>query len=758
MPADNSANLLFTIAGDASPGVAELNRFRGAVSSTTAAVTSTFAASDKAVQESTQATGVKMRDALGRFVGAGAVAAGEAVQKASNETTTAVGEGMKRAEYSTGQAKMAMRGLGTEVGVSMPRYVSAWLASLESVGPAMAAAFSAIAVVGLIMLVVKAGEQLVSFIGQIGALSAAEKKAFEENAKALVEVRDRRVEILKLAYAEKIAALEGIDTAAAHVEKARLQLALNRELLGISKDYRTEAQQRLSAINAEIGALVNVRDQQISIVQQYGSVYGPPAMFAEKQIGAQNKLADLQKEEIIRLEAVWKAQQEQVKALAETTKATGELGHVEKEIWKKAEEDFAKRHDRAIALRREMETVADAARKGAEELANQMAAIFALPLKQAQVTAELYTRIAQQQATNVYDARIAALDREVESMREGYKKENTLTAENEALLVQYRRESIAKIEREREAADDRELTALDRDILQIQQRNATSFERLAIMYQRDALRFSAAEELKAVTALGAEANIQAMRERFAAAREALDDRYDKDLQQLENSEGWQGVFGQHFAQQIRGDEDLLDEWADTENQAAMMLAVTYASLGNTMQRAFAQFAQGMGQNIAHAIVYSKSIGEAMRAAAAATLQSIAAESLVNAIYSAALGFLSLAKHDYPAAAAAFKAAGLFGGVGVVAAIAGRAIAPKEESGTGAGAGAGAAAGAGGGTAAASSLQSAAPSGPRISIVINGHIIGQSGIEELTSMINDAVQSRDVRLVATQTRQLQPAIR
>ncbi|KKM06412.1 hypothetical protein LCGC14_1744290, partial [marine sediment metagenome] len=43
-------------------------------------------------------------------------------------------------------------------------------------------------------------------------------------------------------------------------------------------------------------------------------------------------------------------------------------------------------------------------------------------------------------------------------------------------------------------------------------------------------------------------------------------------------------------------------------------------------------------------------------------------------------------------------------------------------------------------------------GPRVQIVIQGHIVGQSGIEELTEMINEAVQGRDVRLVATQVKQ------
>jgi hypothetical protein len=64
----------------------------------------------------------------------------------------------------------------------------------------------------------------------------------------------------------------------------------------------------------------------------------------------------------------------------------------------------------------------------------------------------------------------------------------------------------------------------------------------------------------------------------------------------------------------------------------------------------------MGQNIAQSVLYSKSIGEAMRASVASTLAGLASESIVYAIYSTGLGFLRLAQHDYAAASQAFQAA------------------------------------------------------------------------------------------------------
>ena len=44
----------------------------------------------------------------------------------------------------------------------------------------------------------------------------------------------------------------------------------------------------------------------------------------------------------------------------------------------------------------------------------------------------------------------------------------------------------------------------------------------------------------------------------------------------------------------------------------------------------------------------------------------------------------------------------------------------------------------------------------VSVHVYGHVVGASGIEQLCSMINDSVQNRDVRLIATQTRQTTPA--
>jgi hypothetical protein len=201
----------------------------------------------------------------------------------------------------------------------------------------------------------------------------------------------------------------------------------------------------------------------------------------------------------------------------------------------------------------------------------------------------------------------------------------------------------------------------------------------------------------------------------------------------------------------------MKEWETSTNRAAMSVQVAMESLKQALKDAFDQWAQGMGQGIASAIVYSKSIKQAMEAATASTLESLGARALTNAIYYMADGFGLLASQMYEPAADAFTAAAIFGSVGVGAAIAGRAMTPKQAQGAGAGAGqapgmtpgsGGVSRGSGGGYGSGGGNGQQAP---HATVNIYGHVIGTSGISELTSMINDAVLNQDVTLTSTNTK-------
>jgi len=247
---------------------------------------------------------------------------------------------------------------------------------------------------------------------------------------------------------------------------------------------------------------------------------------------------------------------------------------------------------------------------------------------------------------------------------------------------------------------------------------------------------------------------------FAAIRKGLLDKEQQDLQQLWNSQGWRGTFGDEFTQDIRRNEQLMKEWATSSNQSLLMVKVALESMDEMAQKAFQQMAQGMGAGSAHAMIYEKSIGAAMKAALVATLESLAGQAYAHAIYSLALGFLDLAEGNEPGAVAAFEAAALFAAVGTAAALIGRAIGPGGSSG-----GAG---GAGGGSDTSKPSQTSqqasasrdqqlgavgAPSGasgPHVTVIVQGHVIGTSGVSELCGMLNDAVMSQGNTLTATNT--------
>jgi len=95
--------------------------------------------------------------------------------------------------------------------------------------------------------------------------------------------------------------------------------------------------------------------------------------------------------------------------------------------------------------------------------------------------------------------------------------------------------------------------------------------------------------------------------------------------------------------------------------AEVLNASQFLEMGLT--RSFMIFDSALGVNVANAIVWQKSIGEAFQKAALQAVGAIAQEALVRAIQATALGFYLLAIQDYRGAALAFKSAAIYGAVG-----------------------------------------------------------------------------------------------
>ena len=359
-------------------------------------------------------------------------------------------------------------------------------------------------------------------------------------------------------------------------------------------------------------------------------------------------------------------------------------------------------------------------------------------------TEELETRMVGLREQTFQNQRVAA-EREIALLIWKYKREENDTKTNLELIERIRAGMLAGIDREQLAAFSDTMNRLQAEYAATIASRLTSYGRIASAYDQDVARYSKAEEEKSLLTAKGERTRAQIRERYDLNRQAALDRYGEDLMRLQNSQGWQGVFGDFFAQRIRGNEELLRDWQTSADQSMLMTRVAVEALGDQSRRAFGMMAQGMGQAIAQAIIYKKSVGEAMREALAQALASIAAECMVMAIYSTALGFIRLAQHQYVAAGQAFMAAGYFGAGAAAALVVGRAVAPKQGA---AGAAGGAGEGVSGGGSAAGASEAQETRGPRVQIIINGHVIGRQGIDEIAEMINDAVRDRDVPLLAS----------
>lgn len=173
---------------------------------------------------------------------------------------------------------------------------------------------------------------------------------------------------------------------------------------------------------------------------------------------------------------------------------------------------------------------------------------------------------------------------------------------------------------------------------------------------------------------------------------------------------------------------------------------TSEALSSSVGRSFLIFDSALGSNIASALIWQRSIGEAFRKAALQAVGAVAQESLVRAVYSTALGFYLLALQDYRGAALAFKSAALYGAVGGTAAVAGRALAAtevRESERFGSVRRAGAV-----GPELILSGPAEAPPQKTVQVIFQGPVYGgQAGIDELVRHISEAVTERDVNLTA-----------
>ncbi|HEX4311880.1 MAG TPA: hypothetical protein VHZ25_17755 [Acidobacteriaceae bacterium] len=367
-----------------------------------------------------------------------------------------------------------------------------------------------------------------------------------------------------------------------------------------------------------------------------------------------------------------------------------------------------------------------------------------------EVDREIHDRMATNEAQS-YDQQRSRFIEQQNAWAASLAKKTALTDEEWAEIEQITADGLAKIDRTQTTAWEQEIRKLQQHLDSVVASVSTGQDKISAQYQKDLAQYSDVELQKSLLTAKSEAERASIRQQYATITTAITKKYQNDLTTLLNSQGWQGVFGSGFAQMIRGNAQLYQQWEQSADQSLLMVKMSLEALNEMAQKAFQSMVQAMGQSITQAFVYEKSIGQAMRSALASVLESFAGQAAAAALMAAAWGFYDLAFGDYADAALDFTSAGIFAAVGGAAALAGRAIAPSQNASSASATTAAAASGASDAAASTGAASSTTPQ-PTVHVYISGPIVGMNGGQQLADIINQAVYNNDVTLYASHNAQ------
>ena len=138
-----------------------------------------------------------------------------------------IGGGAKHVASEASEARHALRGMGEEIGVSMPRFVTNFITSLGPVGPALAKAFSVVAIIGVLQMLPELYQKIEEFADKLGGVTERIRKQHEQ----MIEQNDKNGESM-LANAEKLRSLNEVGVEGS--TKVALQM---RNMTASAKEY-----------------------------------------------------------------------------------------------------------------------------------------------------------------------------------------------------------------------------------------------------------------------------------------------------------------------------------------------------------------------------------------------------------------------------------------------------------------------------------------------------------------------------------------
>ena len=138
-----------------------------------------MAASGQTMAQVLRGQGRSLEDVQGAYKSYGMTG-----KAASLEVSQAFGISSTRVMTDATKSRMALMGMGQEMGVAMPRFVRSMIGSIGPVGSIMAAAFMPIAIIGMLQYLAKVPEAIKKMTDSIMGYGEAQKKAFEETIKS----------------------------------------------------------------------------------------------------------------------------------------------------------------------------------------------------------------------------------------------------------------------------------------------------------------------------------------------------------------------------------------------------------------------------------------------------------------------------------------------------------------------------------------------------------------------------------------------
>lgn len=808
MAIDSAAELLFKINADGSDAEGNIQRFRALMGKDLDEIAADFQQwSDKVLGNLSTVQGAMM--AGGAVLAAGLVAAGAAAVHAADAYAAYVEE-IDHGSKVTGIAAEQMSGLhfaAEETGVSydmLVRGISVFENNVVKANQSTEAQRKFAHAFGVTTQQVAAGERdimplLLAAADRFHNLASGTERAalarqyfsrggvemlamLSRGSGELKKFADHAKEMGLVISTQDVIAMREFKAAteAADAQMKAIDLVIGRETLPIMENLRVGwaalimtikqgAVGDMGLFTAHLSANMAALKQQIADMAKGAQYYGTGTIGGGDDVKqAKNDYAGLTdilesvKEKVAGATGEWAKQAQELSHLhLEVTKATAEFEKLRR-AGELTPDAIAKGKAAIAALPTEIFTLsaslaANAAKKSKEGHDKWLADLQKTMDEGLKVLGEhdqavlaagenLRARINSQSEKGL-EEQSAAWNAEIAKLREELQKKGELTAENEALLQQLQKAGLDKIARDKQTAFEEEMTKLHGRLTQMLEAEMSHADQIRAQYDKDLAEYGRAQMEKTILAAGGEAHRAEIEKQYAAIRTALLLKEQSELQTLQNSQGWRGVFGDHFASLIKGDEALSKEWAQSQDQAQLLVRVSLEATKEMAQQTFQAFANAEGQAIAQAFIYSKSIGQAMEEALKATLASLAGRALAESIYSTALGLLYLASGMEEKAVQAFTAATMFGYIAAGSGVAARYLP-------------------GGSTGVSSSSPGPQPGSTGVSygngyggqqqaahVTVNvyGHIVGTSGISQLTSMINDAVLNQDVTLTATNTR-------